>query len=569
MPFFSELFVNGLFILLFAMRAVGQLPKFIPAAAANTLIETLGVVAPLVILFTVLGNLFKSSSVESFLRNYVFSIVVFIPMVVTYGDLEFTFWLSSAHLLSSILALYDPKVAKVAPAPSRTHWAHKIHFSAAQILFFSFFVVIILGCLLLMLPVAVQDGIAPLKAIDALFLATSATTVTGLTPFAINTHLSTFGQMVLLTLVQIGGLGIMTFSASLAILLGKGIDIREKLLMQDLLGADAMEDVSPIIFDILRYALIIEAWGAIVLTVAFTLDGLDLGQALYFGIFHAISAFCNAGLCLFDSSLQNYGTNPLVAGTVAVMIFLGGLGFITLKEVKEIITGRRRVSNLSLNSKVVLTVSLSIIAVGTVFIFFSEFLNGLDGFSVGDKFQIALFQAVSVRTAGFTTIDFGNFHPQVLYVFIWFMAIGAGPGSTGGGIKTTTFAILVSSITSTLKGRKQVQLFHRVIPNELVVRSIALTFIYLAIAVVFIFILMLTEQDRSFLAILFEVVSAEGTVGASIGLTGDLTRIGKFVISILMFIGRIGPLTLVLAIGQHRDQADGSVTYPEGRIMIG
>ena len=259
----------------------------------------------------------------------------------------------------------------------------------------------------------------------------------------------------------------------------------------------------------------------------------------------------------------------MVSGTVAVMIFLGGLGFITLKEVKEIITRQRRLSNLSLNSKVVLTVSLSIIAVGTVFIFFSEFLNGLDGLNVWDKLQIALFQAVSVRTAGFTTIDFANFHPQVLYVFIWFMAIGAGPGSTGGGIKTTTFAILISSITSTLKGRKQVQLFHRVIPNELVVRSIALTFIYFAIAIVFIFILMLTEQDKSFLAILFEVVSAEGTVGASIGLTGDLTRIGKFVISILMFIGRIGPLTLVLAIGQHRDRDDGAVTYPEGRIMIG
>jgi len=228
----------------------------------------------------------------------------------------------------------------------------------------------------------------------------------------------------------------------------------------------------------------------------------------------------------------------------------------------------RSIRNIGLHSKVVLFYSLLLTATGAIAIFFSEFLNALDGYTLWEKMQASIFHSVTLRTAGFNTIPMGSFHTYTIYGMMLFMFIGASPGSTGGGIKTTTLAILLQSIKSTLKGEKVIRFWDRTIPNVLVVRAVALTFIYITITSFFILLMMGTEEQQSFLMICFEVISAIGTVGLSLGITPFLSVAGKLLIAAVMLIGRIGPLTLVLAIGEKR-VSTGKVEYPEGRVMVG
>jgi trk system potassium uptake protein TrkH len=489
----------------------------------------------------------------------------------TWGDREFAFWLSSAHLLSTILSLYDDDEKKeVGVRLDETipeSFFRSIKLRPAQLVMLSFSGVILLGTFLLMLPVSSTEG-KTLGFVDALFMATSATCVTGLGTVSVADQFSVFGQIVILLLVQIGGLSIMTLYSSMTILLGKSMGMKDRVVLQDLLEVSSLEELFQMIVDILKYTFLIELWGAIVLTIGFAFDDFEFGQAIYYGFFHSISAFCNAGFSLFNSSLESYATNPLIHGTVSVLITLGGLGFICLKELKQVVTGGLKFSRISLHTRVVLVTSAILVASAFLFIFFGEFLNALDGYTLFEKAQISLFQSVTLRTAGFNTIPLTNLHPYTLYLMIMFMFIGGSPGSTAGGVKTTSLAILVQSIKATLKGQENVTLFDRKIPSSTVVRTTALVFISIMIISAFTLLLMKLEPNQSFLAIAFEIVSASGTVGLSLGVTSALSVPGKLAIAALMYVGRIGPLTLVLAIGQKNKEA-GKFDYPDGRIMIG
>ena len=565
-PFLLELFVNGNFILLYSLKVMGRIGN--NAALVDKGISVLVVIVPLVLFIQLIVNFLKSQDFQDFFRRHIFSIIIFVPQLIVWGDAQFTFWLCSAHLLSSILSLYDEPVGGISKKQIlQGGILNRLRLRPARLVMLSFSSVISLGTLLLMLPIAKVDGNS-MPFVDALFLSTSATCVTGLTTLSIGSQLSLFGQTVILILIQIGGLSIMTLYSSMSILIGKTMGVKGRVIMQDFLDISGQGDIVTMIISIIKYTIVIELCGAIVLGFAFHLEGHDFGQSLYFGIFHSISAFCNAGLSLFDTSLESYGTTPLIHGTIAFLIVLGGLGFIVLRELEEVIFRGRKFIRISIHSKIVLTVSTILILLGAILIFFGEFLNALEPYSLWEKMQISLFQSITMRTAGFHTITLGNLNSHTLYMMSLFMFIGGSPGSTAGGIKTTTLAILIQSIRSTLKGKKNVELFDRTISPPLVVRTIALTFISIVMASFFIFLLMKIEPEQSFLALFFETVSASATVGLSLGVTPHLSVMGKCVVLILMYIGRIGPLTLLLAIGQHQHQT-GKFDYPKGRIMIG
>lgn len=567
-PFLLELFINGSFILLFSLQKLGKLPLGLTESQAQLWLGRMAPLVPLVIAAVVVVSYLDLRSIENFFRRYIFSLVVLIPAFITWGDTQFAFWLSSAHLLSSILSLYDedPRKKVVQEERRRGTWI-EFRLKPAQIVFLSFGGVIMLGAFLLLLPVSAADGKA-ISFVDALFISTSAVCVTGLSTVSVGETFSVFGQLVVLGLIQIGGLSIMTLYASMTILLGRSLRMKDRILMQDLHDATSLEDLFQIIIDILKYTFAIELWGAIVLTIAFTFEGFEFGQALYYGFFHSISAFCNAGFSLFDNNLESFATNSLISFTIMILITLGGLGFIVLKELKSALIKGFEFNRLGLHTRVVLVTSAILTGAAAVFIFFGEFLHSLDAYSLWDKIQISLFHSVTLRTAGFNTIPITGLHTYSIYFMTLFMFIGGSPGSTAGGIKTTTLAILIQSIVSTLKNKKKVEMFDRTISAPIVVRATAITFISIMVTCFFILLMMRLEPDQNFLSILFEVMSAGGTVGLSLGLTGFLSVYGKLAICVVMFIGRIGPLTLILAIGQQ-DKDTGKFDYPEGRIMIG
>ena len=566
-PFLLELFFNGTFILFYSLRSIEKIPKSWDPEVVKQLIQYGTYLVPLILLISVVINYLTSNGLEDYIRKHIFSITVFIPLLITWGDQEFAFWLSSAHLLATVLSLYDEEEGGKKEEKRERVLFRGFRFRPAQMVMISFTGVILLGTFLLMLPVSGVDG-KSLSFVDAIFMATSATCVTGLATKSVGTDLSLFGQVVILVLIQIGGLSIMTLYSSLTILLGKNMGMKDRVIMQDLLDVSSLEELFNMIVDIVKYTILIELWGGIVLTLAFTFEGQEFGTALYYGFFHSISAFCNAGFSLFDTSLENYATNPLVSGTISILIILGGLGFIVLKDLKLMITHGKRWARLGMHTKVVLISSLILTMGGFFFIFFGEFLHALDGYSLWEQVQIAMFQSVTLRTAGFNTIPLNNLHTYTLYAMTLFMFIGGSPGSTAGGVKTTTLAILVSSIKSTLTGEKKVTLFNRSIPGPMVVRATALMFISILITSFFILVLMRLEPNQNFLAIFFEVISASGTVGLTLGITPFLSAAGKLAVSMLMFSGRIGPLTLILAIGQQ-DKSFGDQKLPDGRIMIG
>lgn len=550
-----------------------KLPLFFSETLYQQLISVATWIVPGIIFINVAVNYAKSKFLDEFIRKYVFSILVLIPLIITFGDQEFCWWLSSAHLLMSVLALYDEDESgrkrdySYGKVERSNDLFRGLRLRPAQMVLISFAGVILLGTFLLMLPPATPQG-KGVGFIDALFMATSATCVTGLSTVSLGSDFSFFGQIVMLILIQIGGLSIMTLYSSMAILLGRSMRMKDRIIMQDLLDVSSLEELFAMIIDIVKYTFLIELWGGIVLTIGFTFEGFEFGSAIYYGFYHSISAFCNAGFALFDNSLESYATNPLIHGTVAILITLGGLGFIVLKELKEVFVNKKSLVRLGLHTKIVLVTSFALTFGGFLLFFFGEFLNSLDTYTLWEKIQISLFQSVTLRTAGFNTIPLTNLNSYSIYAMTLFMFIGGSPGSTAGGVKTTTLAILFSSIISTLKGDKEVTAFDRSIPGPIIVRATALTFISILFTSVFILVLMGLEIEQTFLPIFFEVVSASGTVGLSLGITPFLTTLGKIAIAFLMLIGRIGPLTLILAIGQ-RQEGKGKFNYPDGRIMIG
>lgn len=570
--FMLELFINGSFILLYSIYDTNNLQNsMVSPIIIEVALEAFTFIAPFIVSLTAISFYLKIGSLDEFFRKYIFSIICIIPMVITYGDLQFTVWLSAVHLLYTVLSIYEVTDGQVTNTVKRIEKAtsilEKIRLAPAQIVMISFSAIILVGTIFLALPISAADG-KNIGLVDAFFTATSATCVTGLSTLSLSENFSFIGQVVVLILIQIGGLGYMTLYSSMTILLGKSLAVRDQVLMQDLLDISSLEDLLQMIINIIKYTLVIEIIGGVLLTIAFSFEGYEFGEALYFGVFHSISAFCNAGFALFDNSMENFVFNPAIHGVISLLIFFGGLGFIVIKELEYVFFRGGKIINLSVHSKIVLMTNLLLVIAVAIYIFFGEFLHALESMTLWQQIQVSVFQSITTRTAGFNTIPLNNLHPHTIYLVSLVMFIGASPGSTGGGIKTTTFALLFQSVKATLRGRDRVEFFDRTVPNLTVVRAVAIIVISLIIVSFFILLMMRLEPEHDFLSLFFEVVSAFATVGLSLGITPYLSVAGKIALIFLMFVGRVGPLTLALALGQKKKQV-GNLEYPEGRIMIG
>lgn len=431
---------------------------------------------------------------------------------------------------------------------------------------------ILLGAFSLMLPFSSSGP--PIKFIDALFTATSAACVTGLTVLDTGKDLSRWGQILVLLLIQAGGLGIMTMSTVWLLMAGRRPGLGIRTVVQDTFTHRGDRDLGSFILDVLRFTVGLEFCGAMLLFARFAAM-YPLGQAIYLSVFHSISAFCNAGFSIFSDSLEGFKGDPLVNLTVAFLIVSGGIGFLVLRELKLLLLSRTKAAaRLSLHSRLVLVTSGLLIGVGTVLILLMEWHNTLAGLSVGEKLLASFFQAVTPRTAGFNTIPIGSLANQTLVVMLLLMFIGASSGSTGGGIKTGTFATLAAMGISRLRGYPEPKAFGRTISPGSVARAMSVTMVCATVVLVGTLLLQVTEVGSSssavargrFLELLFEVVSAFGTVGLSTGITPGLTDAGKLLITFIMFLGRLGPLVVAVAVASQRTVR---FRYAEESIMIG
>lgn len=439
-----------------------------------------------------------------------------------------------------------------------------LKWSPPRILVSGFALIILLGAILLSMPFASASG-QRLPFLDALFTATSATCVTGLVVVDTGTYFSVPGQIVLMCLFQLGGLGFMTMATLIALVLRKRISLRERLLLQEAMNQTSMEGIVRLIRRVLIYSITIELIGAALFSFRFAFD-MPLGKALFFGAFHAVSLFNNAGFDIFGEyrSLTLYVSDPIVNLTAMLLIITGGLGFVVLADLMEYRKNRK----LSLHSKVVLSMTGTLIAVGTIVIFIFEFSNTktLGSLDWGGKILSSFFQSVTPRTAGANTLDYTALRQATVFFTIILMFIGASPGSTGGGIKTTTFTTLIGAVIAMIRGRDDIVLFRYRLGKDRIFKALTITLISLALVIVVTMVLSTTE-DQAFIKLLFEATSAFGTVGLSVGVTPELSYVGKIIIAFTMFVGRLGPLTLAYALGPRTEKE--LYRHPEGKITIG
>jgi trk system potassium uptake protein len=443
-----------------------------------------------------------------------------------------------------------------------------------QVIVLSFAGAILLGAALLSTPWAAQGD--RLSFIDALFTSTSATCVTGLVVVDTGSRLSLLGQGLVLGLIELGGLGIMTFSSVFLVLVGRRLSFRGQVVLQDTLGRQDRLRSENLVRDVVVFTLVAQAVGTILLTICFS-GRFPLGTALYQAVFHSVSAFCNAGFSLFPTSLVEYRGDWLCNGTILSLVVLGGLGFLVMEDLRSVWAARRsgRRLRLQLHTKVVLTTTVSLIAIGAAGFWAFEAGNTLRGLPWQEKVLGSLFQAVTPRTAGFNTLDYGTMTNSTLYFTILLMFVGASPGSAGGGIKTTTFAVVLALFLSRLEARAHVSIFRRTLPDVTVSRAMSIMMGSFALVTLFCFALLTLETGhapygkapRQFIEVMFESVSAFATVGLSTGMTPGLSDPGKLLVTALMFIGRVGPLTLAMAVAKKAES--GRFHYAEENVTVG
>jgi len=428
----------------------------------------------------------------------------------------------------------------------------------------SFILVILIGTILLMLPVAsTQKRVTPF--VNALFTSTSATCVTGLIVYDTATYFSRFGQVVILLLIQIGGLGIMTVSTAFALLMGRNIDLKLKNVMSQVVGGTNRINLAQLLKNILLVTGIIELTGAALLFSRFY-HHHSLARALYLSMFHSVSAFCNAGFALFSDNLVGFRDSAVVNIVIPLLIIFGGLGFSVIIDLYRYFFKRDTVRKLTLHSKIVLVTTAFLIVGGMISFFVMEYYGTMKGFGIHQRLLSSFFQSVTTRTAGFNTLDFGAMGKATLLVSMFLMFVGASPGSTGGGIKTTTFSILGLTMVSLLRGRRDISVFKRRIPSSNFREAAGLVFLSASL-VFFIVLILLLVEPLPFEKIMFEVISAFGTVGLSTGITPSLSLLGKILITLLMYVGRIGPLTLIYAFAVRNRKTN--INYAEENIAIG
>ena len=448
----------------------------------------------------------------------------------------------------------------------------KFKLSTTQIILLSFLVTILIGSGLLALPISSASGEA-VPYLDALFTATTSTCVTGLVTIPTVSTWSVFGQIVILLLIQIGGLGIITIMSGLMLLLNRKMGIDDRLLIQDAFNLNTMSGLAKFIKNVLIGTLIIEGVGAVLYMIVFVPDFGARG--IWISVFNSVSAFCNAGIDIIaENSLCNYATNPLINIVTSALIILGGLGYIVWWDVIRVVKSRspknRKIfRHLSLHSKIAITATAVLILVGAILIFIFEYDNPLTigKMSLFDKIQISLFQSVTTRTAGFATIPQENLTNASATVSIVLMLIGGSPVGTAGGMKTVTIAVLICSAFATIRNKNSATLFGRRISEESIKKAVSVVVMFLTICATSTILLMATS-NASPLDAVFETVSASATVGLSRNLTATLNTFGKLIIIVTMYFGRVGPISLAIALGS-KNESQNVISEPTEDISIG
>lgn len=439
----------------------------------------------------------------------------------------------------------------------------------------SFAFAIIVGTFLLRTPFTRVDG-SILSFNDALFMATSATCVTGLSLFSIGDDFTLYGQIIILTLIQVGGLGIMTFSVLFLIFLRGKLSMTSRLVMMEtLIDTQQVVNMKKLTVKIILYTLAFELVGTILFMIFLS---PDKSNRFFNALFHSISGFCNAGFSLYHNSLERYAQDTGVLLTMSVLIITGGLGVVVVKDlfmINRVRSFRPWINTITMQTRVVLTATIFLLTLGTTLFFFTESRSTMQGESVGYRLQNAFFLSTTSRTAGFNTVPTGELSEPTKLFTISLMFIGASPGSTAGGIKTTTFIILIAMIMSVIRNRREVIIFKRRIVLEMVMRAATIFVFALLLVLAATAMLLVTEShlqesmivQNPFLQFLFEATSAFGTVGLSTGITPYLSEPGKLIITLLMYIGRIGPLTMALIFAGFERPL--KISHPEARVMIG
>ncbi|WP_106477185.1 TrkH family potassium uptake protein [Phytohalomonas tamaricis] len=443
----------------------------------------------------------------------------------------------------------------------RLHHGTVLRLHPPEILLLSFVMLAVIGMLFLKLPFA---SVTTMTWLEALFTATSAITVTGLGVINTGQDLTFYGQLIILVLIQIGGLGLMTFASLTLVLLGGRLPLNQKNLVRESLNQTSLSNLMGIVRVVIIFSFIMEITGTLLLSLSWV-PHYGLQHGLWVSMFHAISAFNNAGFSTWSDSLRGEVTNPLVNFVISFLFITGGLGFAVISELYE----KRSLFNLSMQAKLIIytTIALNVVAMG-LFLLLEwhnpATLGGLD--SLGVKLQAAWFQAVTPRTAGFNTLDTAALTTPSVLLIMLLMVIGGGPSSTSSGIKVTTFVVLFLTARAFLRGNKEPDVFRRSLSQETVMKAISVALAAVSLIFVALFLLTVTEPKLPFINLAFETVSAFGTVGLSRGITSELSGWGQIILIITMLLGRVGPLALgyFLATNKH-----SGMRYAEGRIQIG
>ncbi|WP_080848815.1 TrkH family potassium uptake protein [Cytobacillus gottheilii] len=432
-------------------------------------------------------------------------------------------------------------------------------FNPAQLIVSVFALFAVMGTVLLKLPIATEEGVSWM---DAAFISTSAITVTGLASVDPGSTFTLFGEIVLMFLMQIGGIGVMCYAVLIYVLIGKKIKFKERLLIQQALNQNSLGGVIRLARSVLIYSFVIEAAAALLLSIRLVPE-YGFGKGLYYSLFHSISAFNNAGLALWSDGLTGFVGDPVMNIVITMLFIFGGLGFTVIGD----LVYAKRFRQLTLHSKMMITGTFVINLFAMFVIFFLEFNNEgtLGPLSLWEKAAASYFQAVTPRTAGFNTVDISSIEDPTAFFMMLLMFIGAGSTSTGGGIKLTTFLILLLAAITFIRGKKDTVIFRRRLQETTIMKALAIAVTSLLFICMAIFLLTIFEE-RDFLPLAFEVISAFGTVGLSMGVTPELSVIGKLIIMFIMFLGNIGPLTLAYTLAKPDQQ---KIRYPQEDVLTG
>ena len=448
----------------------------------------------------------------------------------------------------------------------------RIRFTTTQIILLSFLLVILIGSVLLALPISAANGKA-VPYIDALFTATTSTCVTGLVTLPTFSTWSVFGQIIMLILIQIGGLGVITIMTGFMLLLNRKLGIGDRLLIQDAFNLNTMSGLVKFVKNVLFGTLIIEGIGAVLYMPVFVPEFGAKG--LWISVFNSISAFCNAGIDIIaENSLCNYATNPLINLVTSTLIILGGLGYIVWWDVLRVVKSRSQKNrkifrHLTLHSKIAITVTAGLILAGTIFIFLFEYANPLTigKMDLFDKIQVSFFQSVTTRTAGFASVPQENLTNASAVISIILMLIGGSPVGTAGGMKTVTITVLICSAIATIGNKNSATLFGRRISEDSIKKAVAVAVAFFTICTTST-VLLLATSNASAIDAVYETVSATATVGLSRNFTATLNTFGKLIIIATMYFGRVGPISLAVALGS-KNESQNVISEPTEDISIG